>query len=53
VTARFFYDPTVRYHQQRRERAEVPDELLADDEAVRLAYAEQRRRPVDLIGRDA
>jgi hypothetical protein len=33
----------------RQERAKVPDELLADEEAVRLAYAEQRRAPPDLV----
>jgi hypothetical protein len=37
----------------RRERVEVPDELLADQEAVELARREQQREPFDLISRAA
>jgi hypothetical protein len=33
----------------RREQLEVPDEVLADDEPIRLAMLEQRREPADLI----
>jgi hypothetical protein len=33
----------------RLDREEIPDELLADEEAVRLAYTEQRRTPPDLV----
>jgi hypothetical protein len=47
-TGRTFYDPTSA-KRARAERPEVPDELLADEEAVRLARLEQQRRPVDLI----
>jgi hypothetical protein len=33
----------------RRERLEVPDEFLAEEEAVRLARLERQRQPVDLL----
>jgi hypothetical protein len=36
-----------------RERQDVPDELLADQEAVELARREQQREPADLISRVA
>jgi hypothetical protein len=36
-----------------REQQDVPDDQLADAEAVRLARLEQQRQPVDLIGRAA
>lgn len=32
-----------------RERAAIPDELLAEQEAVRLARVEQQREPADLF----
>jgi hypothetical protein len=35
--------------KRRRERPEVPDELLADEEAIRQAMIEQRRTPPDLV----
>jgi hypothetical protein len=47
-TAKTFYDPASA-KRARAERPEVPDELLADEEAVRLAYAEQRKAPPDLV----
>ena len=47
-TGRTFYDPTSA-KRARQERPDVPDELLADEEAVRLAYLEQRRAPADLL----
>jgi len=39
--------------RQERERRDVPDELLADQEAVELARREQQHEPVDLISRAA
>jgi hypothetical protein len=36
-----------------RQRREVPDEELADKEAVKLARLEQQRQPADLIGHAA
>jgi hypothetical protein len=38
--------------RQGREQ-QIPDELLADQEAVELARREQQRAPADLIGRAA
>lgn len=40
----------ARRAQAPRERREVPDELLADAEAIEQARREQEREPVDLIG---
>lgn len=39
--------------RREREHQQVPDELLADQEAVELARLEQQREPPDLIGRVA
>jgi hypothetical protein len=50
VTAKHFYTSAARYHQQQRERVEIPDEELDDAEAIRQTMLEQRREPVDLIG---
>lgn len=33
----------------RRERQEIPDDQLDDEAAIRAAYLEQRREPVDLL----
>jgi hypothetical protein len=38
---------------RRERRREIPDELLADEEAVELARREQEREPADLISRAA
>jgi hypothetical protein len=48
ASSKFFYDSNSA-KRARAERPEIPDELLADEEAVRLAYCEQRRTPPDLV----
>jgi hypothetical protein len=51
LTTRAPYDSNSAVRQ--RKQVEVPDDELADAEAVRLARVEQQREPVDLIGRVA
>jgi hypothetical protein len=56
ATAREQAQARAPYSSQRglpQQRREVPDELLADEEAVELARREQEREPADLIGRAA
>jgi hypothetical protein len=56
ATAREQAQARAPYSSQRtprQQRQAVPDELLADQEAVELARREQERAPADLIGRAA
>jgi hypothetical protein len=52
LSARNPYDPESA-KRARRERREIPDELLDDEEAIRQAMLEQRREPVHLVSRVA
>jgi hypothetical protein len=47
MSARPPYDPTSA--KRARLRPEVPDELLAEEEAIRQAMVEQQRQPADLV----
>jgi hypothetical protein len=51
VTSRHFYDSNSAKRQRTQEA--LNDDELDEDAAVAAAYAEQRREPVDLIGRAA
>lgn len=56
ATAREQAQARAPYSSQRglpQQRRDVPDELLADQEAVELARREQEREPADLISRAA